>query len=125
MGDLDFQCYPSKSFISFSSGCNVVFPTNKITRKAFLAPNASFPLIIGPANFSHHSLCLSDDKTGDNPIMIAAKLRHKDLVSSVLRSSRFDGSDDIDFLSELIHSRNASGQTLLAMVALQGRTRPG
>jgi len=52
--------------------------------------------------------------------MIAAKLRHKDLVSSVLRSNRFDGSDDIDFLAELIHSRNGSGQTLLAMVALQG-----
>ncbi len=53
--------------------------------------------------------------------MIAAKLRHKDLVSSVLRSTRFDGSDDIDFLAELVHSRNASGQTLLAMVALQGK----
>jgi len=52
--------------------------------------------------------------------MIAAKLRHKDLVSSVLRSTRFDGNDDMDFLAELIHSRNASGQTLLAMVALQG-----
>lgn len=62
-----------------------------------------------------------DDETGDNPIMIAAKLRHKDLVSSVLRSNRFDGSDDIDFLGELIHSRNGSGQTLLAMVALQGK----
>jgi len=62
-----------------------------------------------------------DDKTGDNPIMIAAKLRHKDLVSSVLRSTRFDGNDDMDFLAELIHSRNASGQTLLAMVALQGK----
>ena len=54
--------------------------------------------------------------------MIAAKLRHKDLVSSVLRSTRFDGNDDMDFLAELIHSRNASGQTLLAMVALQGKS---
>ena len=65
---------------------------------------------------------LLDEDTGDNPIMIAAKLRHKDLVSSVLRSTRFDGSDDMDFLAELIHSRNNSGQTLLAMVALQGKT---
>ena len=65
---------------------------------------------------------LLDEDTGDNPIMIAAKLRHKDLVSSVLRSARFDGSDDMDFLAELIHSRNNSGQTLLAMVALQGKT---
>jgi hypothetical protein len=53
--------------------------------------------------------------------MLAAKLRHKDLVSSVLRSNRFDGTDDMDFLAELIHSRNATGQTLLAMVALQGK----
>jgi hypothetical protein len=64
---------------------------------------------------------ISDDETGDNPIMLAAKLRHKDLVSSVLRSNRFDGTDDMDFLAELIHSRNATGQTLLAMVALQGK----
>ena len=53
--------------------------------------------------------------------MLAAKLRHKDLVSSVVRSNRFDGTDDMDFLAELIHSRNATGQTLLAMVALQGK----
>ena len=82
-------------------------------------------LVLGPfakSQLYYQALfVVSDDETGDNPIMIAAKLRHKDLVSSVLRSNRFDGSDDIDFLGELIHSRNASGQTLLAMVALQGK----
>ncbi len=60
------------------------------------------------------------DTVGDNPIMIAAKVRHKDLVSSVLRSPRFLSGERIDVLRDLIHSRNDTGQTLLAMVALQG-----
>ena len=58
--------------------------------------------------------------SGDNPIMIAAKLRHKELVSSVLRSHKFDTKDDNDFLDELVHMRNKEDQTLLAMIALQG-----
>ena len=56
---------------------------------------------------------------GDNPVMIAAKLRHKDLVSDVLRSSRFEQADDNLFLETFIHSKNKYNQTLLHMVAIQ------
>ena len=57
--------------------------------------------------------------SGDNPVMIAAKLRHKDLVSDVLRCSKLVNTNS-DYLQTFIHSRNKSGQTLLHMVALQG-----
>ena len=53
--------------------------------------------------------------------MIAAKLRHKDLVSSILRSNKFENSDE-ELLGQLIHSKNKSGDTLLHTVALQGNT---
>ena len=56
----------------------------------------------------------------DNPLMIAAKQRHKDIVTSVLRSPKFQQSDNNNFLSELLHQKNEHNQTLLAMVALQG-----
>ena len=59
------------------------------------------------------------DDSGDNPVMIAAKLRHKDLVSDVLRCSKFVNTDST-FLDTFIHSRNQYDQTLLHMVALQG-----
>ena len=45
------------------------------------------------------------DATESNPIMIAAKLRHKDLVSSILRSNKFENSDE-ELLGQLIHSKN-------------------
>ena len=61
------------------------------------------------------------------------RLRHKDLVSSVLRCHRFmanseivgasgtgnDGRNEV-LLKELIHAKNNQGQTLLSMIALQG-----
>ena len=64
-------------------------------------------------------LKLSFHISGDNPVMIAAKLRHKDLVSDVLRSQKFVRMDP-PFLENFIHSRNKYDQTLLHMVALQG-----
>ena len=80
-----------------------------------------FTKIIENPNVTEEDVQFKDDsKCGDNPIMIAAKLRHKDLVSSVLRSTRFQTNEGNDFLSDLIHTRNNNGQTLLAMVALQG-----
>jgi len=51
--------------------------------------------------------------------MIAAKLRHKDLVSDVLRSSKVSSLEP-SFQEMFIHSRNKSDQTLLHMVTLQG-----
>ena len=50
--------------------------------------------------------------------MIAAKLRHKDLVSDVLRSNKFVNVP-AQFQENFIHSRNKYKQTLLHMVALQ------
>jgi len=52
-------------------------------------------------------------------VMIAAKLRHKDLVSEVLRSQKFTRVDH-HVLENFIHSRNKYDQSLLHMVALQG-----
>ena len=81
-----------------------------------------FTKIIENPNVSEEDVQFKDDsKCGDNPIMTAAKLRHKDLVSSVLRSAKFQTNEGNDFLSDLIHTRNNSNQTLLAMVALQGK----
>ena len=83
-----------------------------------------FAKIINNPNLCEEDIHYRDEASGDNPIMIAAKLRHKDLVSAVLRSPRFQGDEDgKDFLPNLIHTRNSSGQSLLAMVALQGNTR--
>ena len=54
------------------------------------------------------------------------RLRHKDLVSSVLRCHRFNpnessiGGRNEVLLKELIHARNDQDQTLLSMIALQG-----
>ena len=79
-----------------------------------------FAKIIENPNLTKDDLCYNDDVVGDNPIMIAAKLRHKDLVSSILRSNKFQLTDNNEFLAELVHTRNAANQTLLAMVALQG-----
>ena len=79
-----------------------------------------FTKLIENPNLTKDDLCYNDDELADNPIMIAAKLRHKDLVSSILRSNRFQNTDNNEFLADLIHTKNQSGQTLLAMVALQG-----
>ena len=65
-------------------------------------------------------LCYPEDETGDNPIMIAAKLRHKDVLNSVLRSPKFDENCDRSILEHVIHYRNEHNQTLLHTVALQG-----
>ena len=83
-----------------------------------------FTKLIENPNLTKEDLCYNDDELGDNPIMISAKLRHKDLVSSILRSSKFQNVDNNEFLADLIHTKNASGQTLLAMVALQGTMSP-
>ena len=55
--------------------------------------------------------------------MIAAKLRHKDLVCAILRSNKFqEGCQEENkaVLHDVIHMRNSNKDTLLAMVALQG-----
>jgi len=83
-----------------------------------------FTRIIENPNLAKDDLCYKDEEgglgLGDNPIMIAAKLRHKDLVSSILRSPKFHIPENNEFLADLVHTRNDAGQTLLAMVALQG-----
>lgn len=79
-----------------------------------------FSKIIENPNVTEKDLCYAEEKSGNNPIVIAAKLRHKDLVSSILRSNKFEGSDNA-FLETLIHFRNKNGDTLLHTVALQVR----
>ena len=67
-----------------------------------------------------------ENKMMDNPLMIAAKQRHKDILTSVLRCPKFQMSEITSShktessVDELLHQRNADDQTLLAMVALQG-----
>ena len=39
-----------------------------------------FSKIIENPNVTEKDLCYEEEKSGNNPIMIAAKLRHKDLV---------------------------------------------
>ena len=81
-----------------------------------------FTKIIENPHITEEDVQYQEETCGDNPIMLAAKLRHKDLVSSVLRSQRFQEDEGTDFLSELVHTRNRMGQSLLAMVALQGKS---
>ena len=78
-----------------------------------------FTKLIENPTITIEDLNYPEKDTGNNPIMIAAKLRHKDLVSSILRSNKFEACDN-DFLANLIHSRNLNGDTLLHTVALQG-----
>ena len=83
-----------------------------------------FTKVIESPSLTGEHLCYTEgDKVGDNPIMIAAKLRHKDLVCALLRSNKFqEGCQEENraVLNDLIHMRNKAGDTLLAMVALQG-----
>lgn len=83
-----------------------------------------FTKIIESPGLTGENLCyVGSDSLGDNPIMIAAKLRHKDLVCAMLRSNKFQEGcqeDNKAVLNDLIHMRNKVGDSLLAMVALQG-----
>ncbi len=87
---------------------------------AYVNNQAHFFRIAENPNLSEEDMLYRCERTGDNPIMIAAKLRHKDLVSAVLRSPKFLSADGGDMLRNVVHARNSTGQTLLAMVALQG-----
>jgi len=95
--------------------------TGYILQQCALANNIQhFKMVMHSVSYKEEDLLFQDPDTGDNPVMIAAQLRHKDLVSDVLRSPRFSRIDDCDFLEKFIHSRNKNDQTLLHMVAIQG-----
>ena len=53
-------------------------------------------------------LCYEEDKSGNNPIMIAAKLRNKDLVKNELRTVDHIFYKSCIFLPYLRKSRNLS-----------------
>ena len=80
-----------------------------------------FKKIIEHENLSEADLNYQEKETGNNPLMIAAKMRHKDLLTSILRNPKFDGSDNV-VLANLIHSRNKNQDTLLHTIALQGKS---
>ncbi|XP_023333011.1 uncharacterized protein LOC111704873 [Eurytemora carolleeae] len=108
-------------FELFSDIKNLFFKTGYILQQCALANNiAHFKMVMESVSCTDEDLNYQDPETGDNPVMIAAKLRHKDLVSDVLRSARFSKTDDSNFLERFIHSRNKYDQTLLHMVAIQG-----
>jgi len=96
------------------------FETGYILQQCALANNIEhFKMVLESVSCTEDDLLYTDVETGDNPVMIAAKLRHKDLVSDVLRSQKFMRMEP-PFLENFIHSRNKYDQTLLHMVALQG-----
>jgi len=96
------------------------FETGYILQQCALANNIEhFKMVLESVSCTEEDLLYTDVETGDNPVMIAAKLRHKDLVSDVLRSQKFVKMEP-PFLENFIHSRNKYDQTLLHMVALQG-----
>lgn len=95
--------------------------TGYILQQCALSNNTQhFKLVLESPSCTEMDLMYRDSETGDNPVMIAAKLRHKDLVSDVLRSPKFQFNDNSDFLKNFIHSKNKYDQTLLHMVAIQG-----
>jgi len=105
----------------FADFKKLFFETGYILQQCALANNINhFKMVMESVSCSNDDLLYQDAETGDNPVMIAAKLRHKDLVSDVLRSTRFSRHEDSNFLATFIHSRNKYDQTLLHMVAIQG-----
>lgn len=70
---------------------------------AYINNKTHFSKIIENPNITEEDFQYQDEATGDNPVMIAAKLRHKDLISAVLRSPKFQQSNDQGFVGELIH----------------------
>ena len=61
-----------------------------------------------------------DEDSGDNPAMVAAKMRHKEALSLILNRLRSHKDGQEVDLWTIVHSRNLQGQTLLNMVTLQG-----
>ncbi len=94
-------------------------PGYVLQQSAYVNNLTHFSKIVENPGVSEKDLCYPEEDTGNNPILIAAKLRHKDLVSSILRSNKFEGCENA-FLGQLIHYRNKRGDTLLHTVALQG-----
>lgn len=120
-------------FVDFTSNSEGLCKLFKDVEKLFRNPGyvlqqcayvnnlTHFSKIIENPNVTEKDLCFPEDHSGNNPIMIAAKLRHKDLVSSILRSNKFDGCQtDNDIPTTLIHFKNHNQDSLLHTVALQG-----
>ena len=78
-----------------------------------------FASIIENPGLAEHDLFYPEEGTGDNPIMVAAKLRNKDVLNAFLRSNKFDENCDTEFLGKVMHFKNDLGHTLLHTVALQ------
>ncbi|TRY68445.1 hypothetical protein TCAL_06832 [Tigriopus californicus] len=98
-----------------------VSPGFRLQQCAIINNLVHFTQIVDNPNLTEEDVQYPDQSHGDNPLMIAAKLRHKDLISASLRSTKFTtGGEDNAFLREVMHMRNKNQQTLLAMVALQG-----
>jgi len=118
----DFVTGTSQELFNLFSDLKKLYSeTGYILQQCALANNIDhFKMVMDSVSCTEEDLLYQDSETGDNPVMIAAKLRHKDLVSDVLRSSRFSRSEDSMFLENFIHSRNKYDQTLLHMVAIQG-----
>eukprot|EP00095_Tigriopus_kingsejongensis_P008429 maker-scaffold1302_size49677-snap-gene-0.18 protein:Tk08429 transcript:maker-scaffold1302_size49677-snap-gene-0.18-mRNA-1 annotation:"hypothetical protein DAPPUDRAFT_43071" len=95
-------------------------PGFRLQQCAIINNLAHFSKIADNPNLTELDVKYIEEATGDNPLMIAAKLRHKDLISASLRSTKFCNPEDSNFLRDVMHMRNANQQTLLAMVALQG-----
>ena len=120
-------------FVNFTSNsedcCKLFKDIEKLFRNpgyvlqqcAYVNNLTHFSKIIENPNVTEKDLCYPEEESGNNPIMIAAKLRHKDLVSSILRSNKFDGSTENDILTTLIHFKNHNQHSLLHTVALQGK----
>jgi hypothetical protein len=121
---VDFVTGTSKQLEGIFEDVRKLFhqPGYVLQQCAYVNNQAHFCKIVENPNLTEEDMLYSCETTGDNPIMIAAKMRHKDLVSAVLRSPKFLNNECSDLLRNVIHSRNLSGQTLLSMVALQGES---
>ena len=97
-------------------------PGYRLQQCAYANNAQHFGSIIDNPDLSEDDLLYREEETGDSPIMIAAKLRHKDVLNAFLRSNKFDheNCDETDFLDKVIHYKNNQNQTLLHAVALQG-----
>ena len=96
-------------------------PGYRLQQCAYVNNALHFGSIIENPDVTMADLCYPEEGTKDSPIMIAAKLRHKDVLNAFLRSNKFDYETcDTGLLDQVIHYRNELGQSLLHAVALQG-----
>ena len=107
-------------FCDFLSGCQALLDDPGYFLQQCAHFNDVFNLKIVLPQCNEEAMNRRDDSSGDNPAMLAAKMRHKEALSLILGNLRQQQEIGTMNIWDLIHARNSDGQTLLHMVTIQG-----